>query len=104
MRRKPRRSVTFAHHVGDGVKSALVVPPSCAHNLGMLWWFERDGLYTRVEVLHLANGGCELHIFDASGAAHLEQFKDAADLAKRQQAVHELLIAEGWKRSGEWLL
>ena len=70
----------------------------------MLWWFEREGLRTRVEVLHLASGGYELRIFDAKGAEHVELFTDASDLARRQQAVQDALITQGWKRSGEWLL
>jgi len=70
----------------------------------MLWWFEREGLHTRVEVLHLARGGYELRIFDDQGAERVEQFTDAGDLAKRQQAIQDALIAQGWKRSGEWLL
>jgi len=46
----------------------------------------------------------ELRIFDAKGAEHVELFTDASDLARRQQAVQDALIAQGWKRSGEWLL
>jgi hypothetical protein len=71
----------------------------------VLWWFERNGRHTRVEVLHLpAGGGYELRVFDAEGDEHLEQFTSPTELAKRQQAVHDELIASGWNRSGEWLL
>ena len=70
----------------------------------MLWWFEREGVHTRVEVLHLTNGEYELRIFDGDGAEHVELFTGASELARRQQAVHEELIARGWKRSAEWLL
>ena len=70
----------------------------------MLWWFEREGLNTRVEVLHLARGEYELRVFDSNGAEQVEQFTNADDLAKRQRAIQDTLIAQGWKRSGEWLL
>ena len=70
----------------------------------MLWWFEREGLHTKIEVLDLPNGGYELRTIDPNGAEHVEHFTNAADLAKRQQAAEDGLIAEGWKRSGEWLL
>jgi len=92
-------------HVRPKAKSRrLVVPSHSADNGDMLWWFERDVLHTRVEVLHLASGGYELRIFDAKGAEHVELFTDASDLARRQQAVQDALIAQGWERSGEWLL
>jgi len=70
----------------------------------MLWWFERGGRHTQVEVLHLVNGRYELRVLDADGREHVETFDDPAELAKRQQAVHDDLVAQGWKRSGEWLL
>jgi len=70
----------------------------------MLWWFERQGRHTRVEVLDLPNGGYELRVVDAEGSERVEHFTNAADLAKRQQAVQDDLIAAGWNRSGEWLV
>ena len=82
----------------------LVVPSPCADNCRMLWWFEREGRHTRVEVLHLPAGGFELRIVNENGSEQVEQFMDAGDLAKRQQTVQDALIAQGWKRSGEWLL
>lgn len=63
-----------------------------------------NGRHARVEVLHLTPGGYELRLFDADGTEHVEQFTDAADLTKRQQAIHDQLIAQGWSRSCEWLL
>jgi hypothetical protein len=62
------------------------------------------GLHTRVEVLHLASGRYELRIFDAKGAEHVELFTDAGDLARRQQAVQDALIPQGWERADEWSL
>lgn len=70
----------------------------------MLWWFERDGKHTRIEVLHPPTGGYELHVFDADESEHVEHFADLASLRRRQQEVQDQLIAVGWKRSGEWLL
>ena len=70
----------------------------------VLWWFERDGKHTRIEVLHPPAGGYELHVFDADDTEHVEQFGDLAALRRRQQEIQDQLIAVGWKRSGEWLL
>jgi hypothetical protein len=70
----------------------------------MLWWFERDERRTTVEVLDLAEGGFELRVLAADGVECVERFVNAADLAKRQQAIQDALIAQGWTRSGEWIL
>jgi hypothetical protein len=70
----------------------------------VLWWFERDGRHTRVEVLHLVRGGYELRLFDGDGTEHVEHFEDSNALAHRQHAIHDHLISQGWQRSGEWLL
>jgi hypothetical protein len=71
---------------------------------GVLWWFEREGLRTTIEVLHLANGEYEMRFLGVDGVEQIEHFTNAADLAKRQQTLHDTLIATGWSRSGEWLL
>jgi hypothetical protein len=68
----------------------------------VLWWFEREGARTTIEVLHLPNGEYELRVVGEDGAEHIEQFANAADLAKRQLALQDLLRAQGWARSGEW--
>jgi len=70
----------------------------------MLWWFERDGQHTRIEVLQPPAGQYELHIFNPDGTERVEHFDDLGALRARQQDVHDVLIATGWKRSGEWLL
>lgn len=71
----------------------------------MLWWFEREGQQTRVEILHLpGGGGYELRIIAADGTEHVEFFVTHQDLMNRQQAVLDQLIATGWHRSAEWLL
>jgi len=70
----------------------------------MFWWFEREGLRTTIEVLHLPTGDYELRITDPDGVERVECFTNADDLAKRQQALQDALVASGWARSGEWLL
>jgi hypothetical protein len=70
----------------------------------MLWWFERAGLRTTLEVLDLPTGEYELRIADANGAEQVEHFTNATDLAKRQQAIQDALVAKGWERSGGWLV
>jgi len=47
----------------------------------MLWWFEREGLRTSIEVLHLANGEFELRIIDSDGIERVETFTSATELA-----------------------
>jgi len=70
----------------------------------MLWWFERDERRTTIEVLPLSTGGFELRVLDGDGSEQVEHFTNASDLAKRQQAIQDALVAQGWARSGEWLL
>jgi hypothetical protein len=62
----------------------------------MFWWFEREGVYTRYEVLDLPNGGYELRIVDAAGAEYIEQFDDTRQLADRQRTLETRLKATGW--------
>jgi len=69
----------------------------------MLWWFEREGLKTQVEVLHLASGEYELHVIEADGVEHIEKFTDAAELAKRQRQIQDQLVSQGWKGTAKWL-
>ena len=75
-----------------------------ADNCGVVWWFERDGTYFTVEVLCLPNGQYELRFTSADGAERVEHFANATDLANRQQAIHDALIARGWARAREWTL
>lgn len=70
----------------------------------MLWWFEREGKHTQIEVLHLVTGKYELRVVEADGQERVEHFADPVELAKRQQAIQDELVSLGWKRSGEWLL
>ena len=70
----------------------------------MLWWFEREGVRTTIEVLELPSGGFELHLVDADGSEHIEHFANVLDSAKRQQLIQDELAALGWTRSGEWLV
>ena len=70
----------------------------------MLWWFERNERRTTIEVLPLSEGGFELRVLSGDGLEEVEHFTTASDLAKRQLAIQDTLIAQGWARSGEWLL
>jgi hypothetical protein len=70
----------------------------------VFWWFERNGTYTRCEVLDLPTGGFELRVVDPDGQEEIEHFADAATLARRQQAVEEQLAADGWTGPHGWLL
>jgi hypothetical protein len=70
----------------------------------MLWWFEREGRRTTIEVLNLPTGEYELRFVDAGDVERVEHFPNAADLAKRQQAMQDTLIAQGWARSGGWVV
>ena len=70
----------------------------------MLWWFEREGIKTRVEVLHLSTGDYELHLIDGNGVEHVETFRNAGDLAKRQQEIQDRLLSQGWKGPASWIV
>ena len=68
----------------------------------MLWWFEREGAVARCQVLDLPHGGYELRIAQPDGTETIEHFTNAADLAKRQQAVNEEFKANGWAGPHGW--
>jgi hypothetical protein len=70
----------------------------------MLWWFEREGVQTKVEVLHLSSGEYELHITEGEGLDHVETFSDPIELAKRQQEIQDRLRSLGWKGPGSWIV
>jgi hypothetical protein len=70
----------------------------------VLWWFEREGQRTAIEVLHLSTGEFELRFVDDDGVDRSEHFVNATDLAARQHALQDALVRQGWTRSGEWLL
>ena len=70
----------------------------------MLWWFEREGRQTRIEVLNLANGHYELRVVDGDGVESVEHFVDAAELAKRQQEIQDRLISQGWEGPSSWII
>ena len=69
----------------------------------MLWWFEREGLKTQVEVLQLSSNEYELHVVEADGVEHIEKFTDAVALAKRQRQIQDQLVSQGWKGTAKWL-
>jgi hypothetical protein len=68
----------------------------------MLWWFEREGLRTTIEVLNLPTDEYELRLVDAGGVERVEHFTNAIDLAKRQQAIQDMLVGQGWAQTGGW--
>jgi hypothetical protein len=68
----------------------------------MLWWFEREALRTTIEVLNHPAGEYELHVVDSDGIEQVEHFTNATDLAKRQQAIQDTLVAQGWAQAGGW--
>jgi hypothetical protein len=70
----------------------------------VLWWFEREGQRTTIEVLQLPTGEFELRIVDNDGVERIEHFANSTDLATRQQAIQDALVEQGWKRTGEWML
>lgn len=70
----------------------------------MLWWFERDGAYFSIEVVCLPNGTYQLRFLSPDGAARVEVFHNASDLANRQDRIKTALLARGWARAHEWTL
>jgi hypothetical protein len=70
----------------------------------MLWWFERAGRHTRVEVLQLATDDYELRVIDADGVEQIEHFTNAVDLAKRQETIQQTLVECGWTGPQGWML
>lgn len=70
----------------------------------MFWWFERDGVYTRYEVLELPKGGYEFRVIDPNGGEQIEHFSDPDALARRQQALEQQLAGDGWSGPHGWVL
>lgn len=70
----------------------------------MFWWFERDGAYTRFEVLEISPGQFELRLIAADGSEHVELFTDANALAARQRSVEADLRTNGWTGPHGWVM
>ncbi len=70
----------------------------------VFWWFERNGIYTRYEVLELAPGRYEFRVIDPNGAEEVEQFFNHADLAERQKSLERQLAGEGWSGPHGWVI
>ena len=63
----------------------------------MVWFFERGGQYVRCETLNSPDGsGYQLVITHPNGSTTTEQFDDSGELSKRQKALENGLVAEGW--------
>lgn len=70
----------------------------------MFWWFERNGVFLRCEVVDSPGGGYDLRISDPNGIERVEHFPDSSGLARRQQTVERELAAEGWTGPHGWNL
>lgn len=68
----------------------------------MIWWFERRGRHSTIEVLQLGTGQFELHCVDPESGERTELFATAKELNDRQQTIEDALIAQGWSRTGAW--
>ncbi len=62
----------------------------------MIWFFERKGQFVRCEARQAPDGMYELIVIDADGSERLERFENSADLQKRQVAVEQQFVSEGW--------
>ncbi len=70
----------------------------------MFWWFERNGMYTRYEILEIAPGRFEFRVIDPNGGEEVEQFSNDADLAERQKNLERRLADEGWSGPHGWVI
>lgn len=62
----------------------------------MVWFFERDGHYVRVET-RSADDGFELAIEHPDGTQVVERFADSRQMAIRQRMLERAFGEEGWK-------
>lgn len=70
----------------------------------MFWWFERNGTYTRYEVLELTPGQFEFRVIDPDGGEEVEHFSSHIDLADRQRLLERRLADEGWTGPHGWVI
>jgi hypothetical protein len=70
----------------------------------VFWWFERDGVYTRCEVLELPTGSYEFRVIDPDGTEQIEHLANSTLLATRQRTLERRLASEGWTRPRGWAL
>jgi hypothetical protein len=75
-----------------------------ADNEGMFWWYERQGEYSRAEVLPLAAGGFELRVVKPDGSEIVEQFEAADRVARRRSDIEEELHRDGWSGPHGWYI
>jgi len=88
-------SAGFLERVQYSRLDSIAEVVAAVYNVDVLWWFEREGRRTTIEVLNLPTGDYELRLVDADGAEQVERFTNSAALAKRQQSVQDTLIARG---------
>jgi len=72
--------------------------------LTVFWWFERNGSYTRYEVLELSPGQFEFRVIDPEGGEQIEHFSNHSDLADRQRTLERTLADEGWTGPHGWVI
>jgi len=71
----------------------------------MLWFFQRDNEYLRIETTHdRANGAFTLIVHRADGTQEMEMFVDHAAFESRLEALEQQLVAERWTPKGTALL
>ena len=70
----------------------------------MFWWFERGGQFLRYESRETREGVFELRVTSPEGVERLETFEDSESLARRQLALEEDLVAQGWNGPHGWNL
>jgi hypothetical protein len=68
----------------------------------VFWWFERAGQFLRYESRQSKEGAFELRVMNPDGTERVETFEDGDALAKRQLALEEDLVAQGWNGPHGW--
>ena len=61
----------------------------------MIFFFEREGRYTRCEVLPLPNGASEVIVTPPEGAQTVEVV-NGSEVARRVSELHQSLMQAGW--------
>ncbi len=62
----------------------------------MVWFFERHGRRTRLEVQEVTRNMHEVWFLDANGRGHVERFNEKDAARARQTTILQSLATEGW--------
>lgn len=62
----------------------------------MIFFFERNGQYTRCELLPRADGAQELTVTSPDGGATTEVLTHSADVPRRILELREAMASRGW--------